>query len=604
MRHSSKSGAWVASVAVLATTFAGSPLVHAQTAQVSSERAVPDVPWGFLAAGVDTVDLMLSPLTGMSDPVLEASESFAPLATVGHILGLTGAVLPVVADSLWIVERLSDTDLEVRSISVDPQSAAWQLPQLPSLDPLVSNLASALPALTDEMASAAECACLPFGIGNELVKALPMATEASELLTTYSPVLDSYDALVGYSEPRTYLTVIGNQAEMRASGGAPLYAAVVTADDGLVTLDDKGATSTHFFPPMNRPVTWTGVEGNAYFPDNPRTQPFVNAGTNPDFAISGAEFASAFSAGGHAPVDGVLFVDLTFLQGLLDLTGPVTVEGVGEVTSGTLAVQLLDNAYAETESLADNARRQAANDRIVDALLGRLEAGLPALAGLEEVSEAAAGRHLQVWFHDGAIQETFDELGWTGRLEEPADTDWLAWYTQSGNPSKTDVRQGRTVAREVVVNGTRASVATEYVVINNNEPLNDPTIDERRGYRATWMKTAVMIYVPSGATNIRVLGLKDMKPSPLTGVPVAGEVMTDDFGHRFLRFSGWIAPFDQATIEISYDLELASPDTYSVTLEPQAALTPYQATFSVDGSGESTEFGPVPVTERATISAS
>ncbi len=149
--------------------------------------------------------------------------------------------------------------------------------------------------------------------------------DAAWALLSFGPLATAFDDLAGFDEPRTYLAVIGNQAEMRPSGGAPLYAAVVTADAGLIRIADKGTTSSHFFPPMNRPVTWTGPEDNPYFAANPRTMPFVSAGANPDFSVSAQEMAAAFEAGGHPAVDGVIYVDMTLLQQVLGLTGPVEV---------------------------------------------------------------------------------------------------------------------------------------------------------------------------------------------------------------------------------------------------------------------------------------
>lgn len=593
-------GARLAAAALGAATIAGAAAGPARAAAPEGST-LPDLPWTVLATAVDAVDIALRPLTGLSEAALDASESFAPLAAVGHALGLTGAVLPVAADGLRIAADLEGADLRVPQVSDPGAPPAWQLPDLPDLSGSAALLASGAAAVTDRLDEAIACDCLPFGLTDQLRRVQPDVAGAAWALDSYGPALTAYDALAGYAGPRTVLVVIGNQAEMRPSGGAPLYAAVVTADDGRVTIADKGATSTHFFPPLNRPVTWSGVADNPYFADTPRTQPFVNAGANPDFAVSGAELAAAFEAGGHAPVDGVVFVDLTVLQEVLRLTGPVTVEGIGTVDADTVATQLLDNAYERTDSAQDNAQRQAANDALVDALLGRVAQGLPAMRALQALDRTLAGRHLQVWFRDGELQSTFDALDWTGRLTAPEGSDWLAWFTQSGNPSKTDIRQERSAVRTVTMDGDQAEVVTDYVIVNNNPPTDDPTIDERRGYQATWMKTAVVIYLPPEATDVRVESLDGMKPAPLRGVPLDGDVMTDALGHRFLRFSSWIAPLDQASIRIAYRLPLPDPASYTVVLEPQRSLMPYEATIEVDAPSGVASRGPLPVEERTSL---
>lgn len=590
------------SVAALTVAAVASGMLpaHASTAQTTQQLSVPALPWSVFAAGVDVVGFLLAPVTRLSAPVLEASERMPPLAPVGHALGAADTALPVIADALRLLDQVHGVRFDLGRVSQvgDP---AWRVPELPDIESEVLAVSTGLAAFTDRLSDAVACECLPLGIGRRLEAVVPTAVEASTMIGVYAPIVGAYGELTGFRGPRTYLVAVGNQAEMRPSGGAPLYAAVVTADRGVLTLADKGAASTHFFPPMNRPVTWTGVDDNPYFTENPRTEPFVNAGRHPDFTVSGAELAAAFHAGGHPAVDGVIYLDLTFLQGLLALTGPVSVVGIGEVSSANLTTVLLDNAYDETRSIEDNARRQAANDRLVDALLERLPSSVYALPLLRHVGEAAEGRHLQVWFRDAATQADFDSLGWTGAVVAPRDSDWLAWYTQSGNPSKTDIQQDRWVVRDVQLDGPRAAITTDYVIANRNEPLNDPTVDQRRGYRATWMRTAVMIYLPPGATNVRVVSRDDMDLAPLPGLRSDGTVMTDAQGRSFLRLSGWIAPLDQASIRVMYELELADPLEYSLVLEPQVAFTAYEATVKANGPWGRSGVGPMPIEAQTTV---
>ena len=573
----------------------------AWAATTSPARALPDVPWTVAAATIDALDFVISPITSLSTPLLNASDVIAPLAPLGHGLAVIGTSLPLAADSLRLLDRVANIDMNLGRVSKADESPAWQMPEIPSIETELTAVSSGVTSVADELVKASDCQCLPFGIDERLADALPTVLEASSALDTYAPLAGVMNELTGFSGERTYLVVIGNQAEMRPSGGAPLYAAVVTADDGGLTLADKGLTSTHFFPPMNRPVTWSGAPDNPYFAENPRTEPFVNAGRNPDFAVSGQELAAAFEAGGHPRVDGVIYLDLTFLEGLLALTGPVTVEGVGRVDSTDLADQLLDNAYDETDSRAANARRQAANDQLVEGLLNKLQDGLPALAALQHVSESTAGRHLQVWLRDEALQSTFDEIEWTGRITAPQGSDWLAWFTQSGNPSKTDVQQDRSVQRSVETIDSRSLITTDYIIANRNEPTNDPTIDERRGYRATWMRTAVVIYLPPGARGVRVTSVENMVAAPLTGARRSGAVLLDAAGNQFLRFSGWIAPLNQASISVTYSLPIDDPGNYSLVLEPQVSFTPYQATITTSGSLGRAELGPLPIEQRTTI---
>ena len=94
----------------------------------------------------------------------------------------------------------------------------------------------------------------------------PLDGMRATALTEMQPVRQSVDAIadiapvlqgaLGADGPRRYLVAIGNQAEMRASGGAPLTLVMVEFNQGRISIPVKGQTSTQLFPPLNAPVTW------------------------------------------------------------------------------------------------------------------------------------------------------------------------------------------------------------------------------------------------------------------------------------------------------------------------------------------------------------
>ena len=424
-----------------------------------------DLPWGALHAGLVVAQAVSAPVRMVWRPVLAGASAVPVLDRIGRpaeqVLGLVDAGLPLAVAGSALAGDVADSWPSVTQVD-SGASPAWQVSALPDVSSSLGPLGGLVEGLRSRLDSAVACDCLGSAAQSRLGAWAATAGDAAWALSSFGPLATAVDDLAGFDGPRTYLVVIGNQAEMRPSGGAPLYLAVVTADAGLISIADKGTTSSHFFPPMNRPVTWSGPEGNAYFPANPRTMPFVSAGANPDFSVSAQEMAAAFEAGGHPPVDGVIYVDMTLLQQVLDLTGPIEVDGLGAVDAASLVPKVLDNAYDDVELASANARRQAANDALFDALLARVSSGLPPRETLRVIEDAVAGRHLQAWFRDSGTQSVFGERGWTGELAAPATTDWLAWYTQSGNPSKTDIRQSLSVERTVDADGRLLRVGSVY----------------------------------------------------------------------------------------------------------------------------------------------
>ncbi|NKB92234.1 MAG: DUF4012 domain-containing protein, partial [Candidatus Nanopelagicales bacterium] len=90
-------------------------------------------------------------------------------------------------------------------------------------------------------------------VRNQALAEMAPVTAAVEVLVDIAPVLPQ---ALGADGPRRYLVAVGNQAEMRASFGAPLTLLMVEFDDGRISIPVKGQTSTELFPPLNAPVQW------------------------------------------------------------------------------------------------------------------------------------------------------------------------------------------------------------------------------------------------------------------------------------------------------------------------------------------------------------
>ncbi len=179
-------------------------------------------------------------------------------------------------------------------------------------------------------------------IRDKALKEMKSVQQAVDSLEGIAPVLP--DAL-GANGVRRYLVAIGNQAEMRAAGGAPLSLVLVEFDHGRISIPLKGQTSTQLFPPLNAAVSWWGPGANPFFPGNPRNAPFVVTNTHPNLLFSAQEMAGAWQGGDYPPVDGVVTIDLTAIAAVLDATGPVDSAAYGTVDGAQLGRILLIDAY-------------------------------------------------------------------------------------------------------------------------------------------------------------------------------------------------------------------------------------------------------------------
>lgn len=411
--------------------------------------------------------------------------------------------------------------------------------------------------------------------------------EALAALEYIAPVLP--DAL-GANGVRRYLVAVGNQAEMRAAGGAPLTLVLVEFNEGRISIPIKGQTSTQLFPPLNAPVRWWGPAANPFFDGNPRNAPFVVANTHPNLLYSAREMAGAWEGGDYPPVDGVITVDLTAISAVLEATGPIVSEEYGEVDGERLGQILLIDAY-EDFGQAGFLERQVANQKLVDDLLQRLLAGDDLVAAARAMISTAPGRHVQFWMRSPELERLARDSGTAGVVEDPGTGDWSAMYTQNGNQSKVDVFQQRNVLVTVQLDTDGSARVTQQMTLTNATPPDRPALGTfgRIGLETTWLKNAYLLYVPDAALGYAAAYPSDFTVRPFRNHPQLGRGWVEDgFGHRLIRIVGWTPPGGQSVVSVSYRLPAGTFSTddparlaYRLQAEPQSLWQPSILTVQV-----------------------
>ncbi|MSO27141.1 MAG: DUF4012 domain-containing protein [Candidatus Nanopelagicales bacterium] len=414
-----------------------------------------------------------------------------------------------------------------------------------------------------------------------------LATVRSKALKEVKPVQRAVSALVdlvlllpdalGANALKRYLIAIGNQAEMRASGGAPLTLVLVEFDNGRISIPIKGQTSTQLYPPLNAPVNWWGPAGNPFFLTNPRNAPMVVANTHPSLLYSAREMSGAWIGGNYPEVDGVITLDLSSIAAVLNALGPISSPTYGEVTGDRLGQLLLVEAY-EKFGVTEFVARQQANQQLLDELLAQLLSGEDLVSVAKAITSTAPGRHFQVWMRDTRFENFILESGAGGVVRDPGGGDWSAVYTQNGNQSKVDVFQQRNVLVSAQVNPDGSARVTQLMTVTNATPAERPEgPPERIGYETSWLKAAYLLYVPTAATNYSAFYPQGFAVRSFKDHQQYGRGFADDgFGQKLIRVVGWTAPGAQAAISVSYDLPagtFAAPDgslVYTLQAEPQS----------------------------------
>ncbi len=182
----------------------------------------------------------------------------------------------------------------------------------------------------------------------DLDAAIPEADRAQR-------ALDVAPGLLGGSGTRRYLVLFGNPSETRGLGGFIGAWAELDATDGKLTLTRHGKMGE-----LNDATDWhtRKITGQPeYLRRYGYLQParfLQNMSASPDFPTVSDVAEQLYPQAGGTKVDGVLYVDPYALAALLELTGPVTADGVSvPLTSKNAADFLLHGQYLATPNPND-----------------------------------------------------------------------------------------------------------------------------------------------------------------------------------------------------------------------------------------------------------
>jgi UDP-GlcNAc:undecaprenyl-phosphate GlcNAc-1-phosphate transferase len=221
-----------------------------------------------------------------------------------------------------------------------------------------------------------------------------LRTQLEDAATTTSRAADVtrlLPGLLGDAGTRRYFLAIQDNTELRGSGGVVHYWGELVAEQGRVRLTQLGPTAAFARPggPATGDVPQDVIDRYKNF-DVAGT--WQNTNVSPDFAVTGQVITSLYARTVGTMLDGVVSVDLPGLAALLDVTGPVKLDGrPGTIDSKTL----LDTVVGDTSPGAGD------QDAI---LLEAVRATVPAFTSAPIGTPAALSRSLGPSMRDGHLR--------------------------------------------------------------------------------------------------------------------------------------------------------------------------------------------------------
>lgn len=396
----------------------------------------------------------------------------------------------------------------------------------------------------------------------QLQKALDQLLQASEVVPQ----------IVGYPEEKTYLFLLQNNTELRPTGGfigtygiLKVKAGEISyfKTDNVYNLDDKAKGSLNVTPPG--PLA-KYISADHWF--------FRDSNWSPDFPTSAQKALWFYNeeGGPEKKFDGVIAVTPTFIESLLNLTGPIQVDGVtfnSENVIEILQYQVEKGFYRQ--GISESERKEIIGSlatKLLDKLLSLPQNRWPDFwsSFQNDVKE----KQILVYLTDHELQSLVEDQNWAGQIRSWGG-DYFAVVDANMASLKSDPGVFRTIDYSLEEKD-KELIATLKINYDNKGTFN---------WKSTRYRTYTRVLVPEGSTLIESSGA--MENDKLHGGRLGKVEVTSELGKTVFGVFISIEPQEQGSLTFKYKLPIKVADNeYSLLIQKQPGTGIYPLTISLN----------------------
>ena len=391
--------------------------------------------------------------------------------------------------------------------------------------------------------------------------------------------------LLGTGRPRTYLLLVQNEDELRATGGFISGAARLTLQDGKVTalsFEDSYAVDdlSRPYPPPPQPLRDFMAAEQLLFRDS---------NWSPDFPTSAEVALALYAMGKGLEADGVIALDQRAITMVVGALGTLQIEGYPHPITGKNVLSAAREAWEPKAGITEEwwEHRKDFMAALFRAALRRLEdepeeVDWPALA--QALWQALRERHLMIYVREAGPAEWLHAQGWDGALQKPSGDFLMVLDTNMGfNKVNALVQQ----SVEYLVDLSHAEEPRAYLRVRHIHPLEgwqgvcrqEARYDaayEQMTQRCYWNYLRVL--APRGSDLIEDLGHPIPAEALLQGKPYDGRIIPyEEDGKQVFATLLLLAPGQTLDTRLVYRLpadilQTGSTDnsrSYSLTVQKQ-----------------------------------
>ena len=538
-------------------------------------------------------------LKNLASALTDVEVELRPLRFLFHSLAWTpryGSMLTAIPE-LFIAGR-ELTTLASEGLALLNQDQVTHKPG--ELTPtLITKLATAKPQVASLLRHAqtaqsallaVPAANLPAGLG----KRIAQVEAGLPLLIAALRTAPSLPALVGMNGPRTYLVLVQNNHELRATGG--FISAVGKVTLANAQLRDLQFKDSYFYwrADLSYPPAPEPMQRHMNIP----LMLLRDANWSPDFPTTAQLVKGLYAQETGDTVAGVVTIDLHAAQLIVAAFGALQIPGIPTPVTGENFIEQVKQLWAKPPGVTDTVelagsqwwkQRKGFMPLLAQAALQRLQTGgVPYAALFQGVNAALAERSIQVWVNDPLAAQQLADLGWDGSLHPQANADFLAFVDTNMGYNKVNavVQRGLTYAVAWPNGPTEPAVAT--VTMTYTHPINlpnyvcDASPDYGEDYNFLIKRCYfdyVRLYVPAGSELLSAEGVE------ADSVAVRrGEKNTQVFAGYFVLHTG-------QSHRVSFKYKLPArfiPQNYALFVQRQAGTDPLPLKITIDGHSRST----------------
>jgi len=392
-------------------------------------------------------------------------------------------------------------DADIRSLRFD--AGSLDLQAMSAMAPQLRSTTNSLVTASNAISDASSPWLLPV-VSNRVADLLNEVEELRPTIELGANAAEIVPEMLGALQPTSYFVMFGTPAESRELGGFLGSWALLSFDNGTLTLGESGRINELTALAMASSLDEQTV--SAWYLEMARPTRFPqNLTSSPDMQQVASIAQQVLAGVSPEPIDGFIYVDGHALTDLLEISGPVSIPSREEALTSQNGFQFF---FEEQYRVTGGEERT----ELFDALAG-VAAGVvtgikgQTLVGPEELGRvmgpAARGGHLQVVTFDEQANDFLRSVKLLRGFGRAETQDFVGLVQTNGLSNKIDLYLHRELDYRVTVEEDGKVDATAAVTLRSDIPSDAPPRTLGSGGTAGINKVLLSLYSPltlDGAT--------------------------------------------------------------------------------------------------------